>query len=100
MHSPGIMILPKTSRLPAFVAGFLRVLMMHSPGIMILPTFLTCSVATSAKELITFITSDFLTSVSAANASARPDFEIAFAPDFMVFFIGAIATGPGGAFGG
>merc|ERR1712228_735801 len=43
-----ITILPKISLLPAFVAGFRRVLIMHKPGIVHLPTFFTSFVATVA----------------------------------------------------
>merc|ERR1711890_89095 len=40
---------PKTSLLPAFVAGFKRVLIMHRPGSTNLPALFTCCVPISAK---------------------------------------------------
>merc|ERR1719321_1761077 len=75
-------IFPKISFLPAFVAGFRRVFTMHSPGIVSLPAFFNCAVATPPKLLITFMHSDFFSSVSEAKA---------FAPDFIAF-MGAMAA--------
>merc|ERR1712060_496021 len=80
--------LPKTSRLPALVAGFWRVLTMHSPGIVTFPTLFTCAVATAAKLSKTFKTSFFFISVSVAMASARPPFDktlLAAPMDFIAF---------------
>merc|ERR1719428_440379 len=96
-----IITLPKTSRLPAFVAGFKRVFTMHKPGSTNFPTFFTCCVATSAKLVITLAHSDFFNSVSEAKASAMAPLLKAFAPAFIAFiafmafmafmaFIGAI----------
>merc|ERR1719391_1493437 len=85
---------PKTSRLPAFVAGFSRVFTMHSPGSTNLPAFFTSFVATPARLLITFMHSDFFSSVSEAKASAKPPLVMGFAPDFIAFiaFIGAMVA--------
>merc|ERR1719391_265603 len=83
---------PKTSRLPAFVAGFNRVFTMQSPGNTNLPAFFTSFVATPARLLITFMHSDFFSSVSEAKASAKPPLVMGFAPDFIAF-IGAMVAG-------
>merc|ERR1719157_38275 len=75
----------------------------------IFPALFTCFAATSAKLLRTFIQSDFLTSVSADKASARPPLVRTLPLPFMAFmafmafiafiafivFIGAIATRTG-----
>merc|ERR1719148_482803 len=66
------MTLPNISRLPAFVAGFTRVLIMARPGMVTLPVFFNSLVATSAKLASTLAQSDFFSSVAAAMASARP----------------------------
>merc|ERR1719453_1159669 len=79
-------VLPNISRLPAFVAGFTRVLIMHTPGTMNLP-FFTSAAATEARLFKTFMQSDFLTSVSAASASAMPPLVMLFT---AAFFVGAI----------
>merc|ERR1719221_2345480 len=88
-----ITTLPKTSRFPAFVAGFTRVFSMHSPGSVILPVFLTSLVTTSAKLVITFTQSLFFSSVFAATASARPVLLRLFTA-FIAFidFMGAIVV--------
>merc|ERR1712207_120105 len=53
---------PKTSLLPALVAGFLRVFIMQRPGMVNLPALFTSFVPTSA---------------AVANAATRPDFDMA-----------------------
>merc|ERR550532_2918946 len=50
--------LPKISFLPAFVAGFIRVLIMTKPGMLNLPAFFTSLKATAVKLSSTFLTSD------------------------------------------
>merc|ERR1739836_273684 len=50
---------PKISRLPARVAGFLRVFTMHTPGIVNLAAFLSSVVAIPPRLAITFEHSDF-----------------------------------------
>merc|ERR1719282_1427975 len=82
--------LPKTSRLPALVAGLVRIFSLQSPGIAKMPAFFTLVVATSASESNTFAHTDFFSSQLVAKASAMAPFVIAFAPAFMVFFIGAM----------
>merc|ERR1719266_197842 len=77
--------LPKTSLLPALVAGLRRVLIMHSPGTTNLPTPFTCAVATSASCSMTFLQSDFFISHPPAKASARPPLVMGLAPAFIAF---------------
>merc|ERR1719436_1327053 len=89
-------ILPKISRLPAFVAGFVRVLTMQRPGMVTFPALFTCFVATAAKLSKTRMQSFFFNSVSVAMASARPPFDRTLPEAFMALaFIafGAIFTG-------
>merc|ERR1712083_905356 len=62
--------LPNTSRFPAFVAGFVRVLSLHKPGRAKTPVFFTSCVATSASTLRAFAQTDFFNSQDAAIASA------------------------------
>merc|ERR1712004_306473 len=81
--------LPKTSLLPALVAGLRRVLIMHSPGTTNLPTPFTCAVAISARFSTTLLQSFFFISHSPAKASARAPFVMGFAPTFIAF-MGAI----------
>merc|ERR1719396_89211 len=87
-------IFPKISLLPAFVAGFTRVFTMHSPGIVNLPAVFNCFAATPPRLLITFMHSDFFSSVSEARASAKAPLVMGFAPDFIAFiaFIGAMVA--------
>merc|ERR1712007_213785 len=49
-----ITTLPKTSRLPAFVAGFVRVLILHRPGTVKIPVLDTSVEAISAPMPMTF----------------------------------------------
>merc|ERR550525_1544480 len=58
--------LPTTSLLPAFVAGFKRVLTMHTPGTTNFPARFTSFAAISAKLFIAFVHSDFFISVASA----------------------------------
>merc|ERR1712039_532316 len=60
--------LPKISFLPAFVAGFMRVLIMHRPGIVHFPVFFTSCVATLVRVSSTLVTCDFFSSVPSARA--------------------------------
>merc|ERR1712226_1672318 len=84
-----ITTLPKTSRLPAFVAGFVRVLILHRPGTVKIPLFDTSWEAISAKLPMTFMHTDFFNSHSFARASAMAPLPMAF----WVCFMGAILTG-------
>merc|ERR1712182_180228 len=79
--------LPKTSRLPAFVAGFVRVLILHKPGTVKIPVLDTSLEAISAKLPMTFMHTDFFNSHSLAKASAMAPLAIAFWT-----FMGAILT--------
>merc|ERR1719378_568293 len=81
-----ITTLPKTSRLPAFVAGFVRVLILHNPGKVKTPVLDTSLLAISAKLPIIFAQTDFFNSHSVAKASAIAPLVMAF----CVAFIGAI----------
>merc|ERR1719188_591334 len=76
--------LPKTSRLPAFVAGFVLVFSRQRPGSVKTPAFVTSAAASSAKLLIIFAHTDFFSSQDVAKDSA-------IAPVVMAF-MGAMAT--------
>merc|ERR550525_1642658 len=60
--------LPKTSLLPALVAGFKRVLIMHKPGSTNLPALFTCCVPISAKLFTAFAHTAFFSSVLSESA--------------------------------
>merc|ERR1719436_1488431 len=81
--------LPKTSRSPAFVAGFVLVFSLHRPGSVKTPAFTTSAAANSAKLLIIFAQTDFLSSHDVAKESAIAPFVMLFAV-FMAF-MGAMA---------
>merc|ERR1719221_675984 len=85
-----ITTLPKTSLFPAFVAGFILVLILHTPGMVKIPVLFTSCVAISARLLMIFPHSLFLISVLAQSASAMAPFVITFA---LVAFMGAIGEG-------
>merc|ERR1711972_120822 len=78
-----ITTLPKTSLLPAFVAAFMRVLILHKFGIVKMPLLTTSFVAISARLPMTFAQTPFLSSHSVARASARAPLVMAFAVDFI-----------------
>merc|ERR1712072_669252 len=61
-----ITTLPKTSLLPAFVAGFIRVLILHKPGSVKMPFLTTSLVPMSHNEPIILAHTDFLSSLSVA----------------------------------
>merc|ERR1719343_233452 len=82
--------LPKTSRLPAFVAGFVLAFSLQRPGSVKTPAFVTSAAASSAKLLIIFAHTDFFNSQDVAKASAIAPFVMLFAV-FMAF-MGAMAT--------
>merc|ERR1740116_273966 len=79
-----IVILPKTSRLPALVAGFTRVLIRQRPGMLKTPAFLISLVAISARLSRTPTTVFFLSSQAVAMASARPPLDMALAVAFFI----------------
>merc|ERR1719220_1850622 len=85
-----ICILPKISRVPAFVAGLTRVLILQRPGTMKTPAAFTCAVATVARVSRSFVHCDFFTSVAVASASASAPFVMAFAFIAGAFIAGAI----------
>merc|ERR1719481_2397267 len=82
--------LPNISRLPAWVAGFTRVLIMQMPGMVHFPAFFTSLVATLLRLSRTLDTSDFFNSVSSASAWAKAPLVKAF-PCFIPAFIALIA---------
>merc|ERR1719473_948780 len=82
--------LPNTSRLPALVAGFMRVLILQRPATVKMPLLLTCLVPRSANAFNTPAACDFLSSHFFASSSAIAPCAIALAPAFIAF-IGAIA---------
>merc|ERR1712061_670709 len=84
--------LPNISRLPAFVAGFVRVFTMQSPGMVTFPALLTCLVATAARLSSTFTQSFFFSSVSVAMASAKPPLDKALAAPFIAYALGAMVA--------
>jgi len=84
--------LPNISRLPAFVAGFVRVSTRAMPGTITLPVFFKFAATTSAKADKTFEQSDFFKSQAVARASASPPLVTLLAPlratmAFMAFFM-------------
>merc|ERR1719168_180074 len=88
--------LPNTSRLPALVTGFIRVLIMQSPGMVTLPAFFTSLVAMLARLSKTFDTADLFNSLASARACASWPLDIGLAPAFMAFIAGAMASKRGG----
>merc|ERR1719343_1818289 len=82
--------LPKTSRSPAFVAGFVLVFSLQRPGSVKTPAFVTSAVANSAKLLIIFAHTDFFSSHDVAKESAIAPFVMLFAA--FIAFMGAMAT--------
>merc|ERR1719436_2209369 len=87
-------ILPKISRLPALVAGFVLVLSLQRPGNIKTPVLTTSLVANSAKLPMRPEHTDFFNSHEVAKASAMAPFDMVF-PDFVaafIVFMGAMAT--------
>merc|ERR1719347_238532 len=83
---------PNTSRLPAFVAGFRRVLTMHTPGMVNLP-FLTSWAATSARAAKALVAWLRLISAASAMTSAIPVLVMSLTPlPTFIAFIGAILS--------
>merc|ERR1719343_711239 len=76
--------LPKTSRLPAFVAGFVLVFSLQRPGSVKVPVLVTSLVANSAKLLMTFVHTFCFSSHDVASVLAMALFDMAFAA-FMDF---------------
>merc|ERR1719401_3140818 len=84
-----ITTLPKTSLLPAFVAGFVRTFNLHKPGRENRPVFPTSFVAISAKLSMNFAHTDFLSSHDVASASAIAPL-VSGLPAVFIVFMGAI----------
>merc|ERR1719188_243014 len=83
--------LPKISRLPAGVAGFLRVFTMQTPGMVNLTALFSSFVAIPPRLAITLLHSDFFKPDSFAKASARAVFVMGAAPFIAPFIaLGAI----------
>merc|ERR1712084_69312 len=80
--------LPKTSRFPAFVAGFVRIFKRAKPGTVNTPVFSTSCVATRASSSRHLDATVFFTSHAVANASAMPPLDMALTAAFA--FIGAM----------
>merc|ERR1711924_144410 len=75
--------LPNITRVPAFVAGFLRVLIMQRPGRVNFPTDLTSVAPKSERAPNTFVTSRRFKLNEDAIPSAMPDFDKARTPPPM-----------------
>eukprot|EP00437_Effrenium_voratum_P014264 CAMPEP_0181442806 /NCGR_PEP_ID=MMETSP1110-20121109/24220_1 /TAXON_ID=174948 /ORGANISM="Symbiodinium sp., Strain CCMP421" /LENGTH=75 /DNA_ID=CAMNT_0023566747 /DNA_START=49 /DNA_END=272 /DNA_ORIENTATION=+ len=71
--------LPNIIRLPALVAGFVRVLIMHSPGITNLPVAFTSFAPISESCPRSCDTSDFFMSVAEASSLTMPPLVMALA---------------------
>merc|ERR1719311_1256797 len=84
-------VLPKTSLLPAFVAGFLRVFNMTRPGITNLAFFFTSAVAMLASVSNIFFASAGLISHASAMLLAKAPLDMTV-PVFIPFILGAIAA--------
>merc|ERR1711870_119013 len=81
-----ITTLPKISRLPALVAGFVRVFKRHNPGMAKTPVFFTSFVATSARLFNKVEQTLCLSSKLPAHALAMLLLVIARAVAFVVAF--------------
>merc|ERR1719190_73696 len=80
-----ITTLPKTSLLPALVAGLVRVFNLHKPGRENKPVFPTSLVAISAKLSMNLEHTDFFSSHEVASASAIAPLVIGLPAVFIVF---------------
>merc|ERR1711934_430750 len=80
-----LMVLPKASLVPAFLAGFILVLIMQRPGIVNFPAFFTSAVARVAKVSRSCEHCDFFKPLWLVNASAMPPFERALAETALAF---------------
>merc|ERR1712137_1174466 len=90
-----ITTLPKTSLLPAFVAGFVRVFNLHKPGRENRPVLPTSFVAISAKLSMNLEHTDFLSSQDVASASAIAPLVIGLPVEAVfIVFMGAIILRP------
>merc|ERR1719379_2113970 len=80
---------PNAILLPAFVAGFTRVLILNKPGSVNLPIDFTCSVAMPARFSTTCLHTLLFIPISAEIACTKAVFVMAFGPAFIGFFIGS-----------
>merc|ERR1719190_10319 len=83
-----ITTLPKISRLPAFVAGFVLAFNLHRPGTAKTPVFATSFAASSAKLFITWVHCFVFNSHDVASALAMAPFVMLFADFIAVAFMG------------
>merc|ERR1719378_177952 len=80
---------PNAILLPAFVAGFTRVLILKRPGSVNFPIDFTCSAAMPARFSTTCLHTLLFIPISAEIACTKPVFVIALGPAFIGFFIGS-----------
>merc|ERR1719297_304687 len=86
--------LPKTSFLPAFVAGLFLSFSMHRPGMVNLPALFTSLVATAARLSNSCLQTDPLISVPSIMAFTMPDLDRVAAPFMAAAFMApALALG-------
>ncbi len=83
--------LPNISRLPALVAGFLRVFSMQTPGITNLPLFFTSAVATSASVSSALLAVFLFVSQDSAIAANNAPLVMGLEPAAFII-VGAIST--------
>merc|ERR1719330_1240529 len=88
-----IITFPKTSFLPAFVAGLFLIFSMHKPGMVNLPEPFTSFVATVASFSNNCLQTDPLTSVPSIMAATMPDLDMAAPFMAAAFMAGAFARG-------
>merc|ERR1719453_679910 len=85
-----LMVLPKAILSPAFLAGFILVLIMQRPGMVNLPAFFTSAVARLAKLSRSCEHSFFFRPLLLAKASAMPPYERVTALAFITFMAATI----------
>merc|ERR1719416_248436 len=84
------MVLPNISLLPAFVAAFLRVLIMQRPGRVNLPLLFISLAAMVAKLSSTAVVSFLFKLHASATAWARAPLDMALLAAFVAFIWGAM----------
>merc|ERR1719263_872634 len=92
--------LPNIILTPAFVAGFVRVLMRQMPGMVKTPVFFTSLVAMATKLLITSEQALCFKPCSVAIAFIKAPFVIAFLPAFIDFMGGNMVPHKGASMRG
>ena len=88
-----ITTLPKTSRFPAFVAGFCLVFTMHTPGMVNFPAFFNSDAATPCKLSNTATTSFRFISAPSAIVCASAVLVMGLPPAFMLFIAAGAMAG-------